>query len=287
MLTFSQMGNYGRLGNQLYQYAGLVGLATELGTDYKLPQLNSEWHGQKCLLDNFNISCGTLDHSDIQQRVEEPCPSGFYSPSVISTLKESNLNTDLFGFFQNTKYFYGADEEIKKQLTPKDHFMHDAKEYVDSIRRGDEEIVSIHVRRGDNTDGTNEELHLYGENGVFDKSTLFGQYLTEAFNHFSDGNYRFLVFTGGSRSGDDTEDIEWVKKEFNSDQFVVSDSNDPLVDFARIVCCDHNIISHISTFGWWSAFVNKNENKKVIAPRDYHLDGKDREGFFPEEWILI
>ena len=28
--------------------------------------------------------------------------------------------------------------------------------------------------------------------------------------------------------------------------------------------CDHNILSHASSFGWWAAFVNKNPNKKTF-----------------------
>ena len=61
-------------------------------------------------------------------------------------------------------------------------------------------------------------------------------------------------------------------------------------DFCLIMSCDYNIISHVSSFGRWAAYLNPNENKKVIAPIKYHPDNLDidyREGFYPEDWILV
>jgi len=53
--------------------------------------------------------------------------------------------------------------------------------------------------------------------------------------------------------------------------------------------CDHNIMSHSSSFGWWAAYLNSNPNKKVIAPKDYSMepDSWNREGFYPDNFILI
>ncbi len=57
MITFTQLGKYGRLGNQLFQYAALRGIALEKNLEAKIPDFNnSHWHGQKCVLDNFNLS---------------------------------------------------------------------------------------------------------------------------------------------------------------------------------------------------------------------------------------
>ena len=38
MLTFNQLGRYGRLGNQMFQVAGTIGLATQHGYSYGFPE---------------------------------------------------------------------------------------------------------------------------------------------------------------------------------------------------------------------------------------------------------
>ena len=51
--------------------------------------------------------------------------------------------------------------------------------------------------------------------------------------------------------------------------------------------CKHNIIAN-STFGYWSAFLNQNENKTVIAPKYYeYRNGKPIEFLYPNNWISL
>ena len=50
MITFSKLGKYGRLGNQLFQYAILIVIREKIGYEIKLHDLSKTvWHGQKNL----------------------------------------------------------------------------------------------------------------------------------------------------------------------------------------------------------------------------------------------
>ena len=65
MITFYQLGMLGRLGNQLFQYAALRSLGLQNGYETKIPNpRDREWHGQHCLLNNFNIKSSYLQQED-------------------------------------------------------------------------------------------------------------------------------------------------------------------------------------------------------------------------------
>ena len=289
MITFLELGRYGRLGNQLFQYAALKSIALKNNYQCKIPNPESmDWHGQKCLLSEFNIESHFLTQEDINNLSNvaiEPSVDWFFEPFF-----SISDNRSIHGYFQSTYYFNDFKEQICKELTPKQEYLNFAEDYLTSLSEDGSEIVSIHLRRGDNTDGTNKEyLTFYGENDIYDENSVYGKYITNALKHFENQKVKFLVFTGGSRTGDDKDDILWAKKTFKKDNFYVSETNDPMKDFAMIMSCDHNITCHLTTFGWWAAYLNTNPNKKVIAPKDYFYDQPshyERPGFFPDDWIL-
>lgn len=289
MLTFSRLGLHGRLGNQLFQYAALK--ATCLRNNYlcKIPNtFENVWHGQNCLLNNFNIESEFLskeDWSNIKFRLNviENVP-GQYT----NFLENIPDNCDIIGFFQNTKYFEDHKQQIIKELTPKKQFIDAEENFLNSLRANGKKIVSLHIRRGDNVDGTNPIYHkFYGENPL-DKNSIFSNYIVNALEFF-DENHVILVFVGGSRSGNDDEDIKWAKKYFYDSKFVISESNDAMKDFVRISNCDDNIVSFCSTYSWWGAYINSNPNKLVIAPKNFHFDelAELRDGFYPKDWKII
>ena len=295
MITFIELGRLGRLGNQLFQYAALRGLGLSLGYVTKIPDPSERmWHGQGCLLDNFNIECDFMEEVEVKE-----LQGRYYEPDYMRFDEQFYVlpdNIDLHGFFQSTLYFKGHEEQIKKELTPKSEIMATAKEQIDVIRdqNPDYEIVSLHLRRGDNTDGSNpsKELNeMYGKKGDLEEDSFYGKYLSAAKECFSDRKVKYLIFSGGTRtSGNSNEtDMEWCKRNFTGDEYLFADENDALIDFAMIMQCDHNIISHISSFGWWAAYLNVNKEALIVAPKHYHPDRPDfehRMGFYPTEWKL-
>ena len=289
MITFLELGKYGRLGNQLFQYAALKSIALKNGYQCKIPNPEvMDWHGQKCLLSELNLEADFLIQDDIKNVTNmaiEPSPDWFFEPFF--SIPD---NTSIHGYFQSTYYFKDFKEQICKELTPQQKYMDEAQSHISSLKKDGHEVVSIHLRRGDLIDGTNNEyLTFYGENDIYDENSVYGKYITNALKYFENQKVKFLVFTGGSRTGDDKDDISWAKKTFKRENFHVSETNDPLKDFAMIMSCDHNIVCHLTTFGWWGAYLNPNPNKKVIAPKNYFYDKPPeyvRPGFLPEDWIL-
>jgi hypothetical protein len=293
MITFSRLGSLGRLGNQLFQYAALKSVGIKNNYEVKIPDpALREWQGQKCLLDNFNLECNYLEHGDeIKYIYQEPDAMKF--DSVVFNIPDG---TDIGGFFQSTYYFKECESQIKKELTPKDEFLDLGREEVGRIRKLNPgyEIVSLHLRRGDNTDNTDpnqvELNNMYGIDKL-NSNSFYGRYFKKAKAVFKGKKVKFLVFTGGNRGPEDNhKDIEWCKNSFGGDDYIFSDNSNTIVDFCMIMSCDHNILSHVSSFGWWAAFLNQHQNKLVVGPNKYHPDLPSlnhREGFYPKEYILV
>ena len=105
MFTFTQLGNLGRLGNQLFQYAALRSIGLQRNIEIKIPDPKQKhWHGQDGLLQNFNINCSFLNESDyknIRYKYIEPDHMNFDKEFI-----KIQDNTDLHGFFQSILYFY-------------------------------------------------------------------------------------------------------------------------------------------------------------------------------------
>ena len=47
-----------------------------------------------------------------------------------------------------------------------------------------------------------------------------------------------------------------------------TDPRSDIWDFTAMSFCDHNIIGN-STFSWWAAWLNKNEGRRIVAPREW------------------
>jgi hypothetical protein len=286
MISFPQLGEFGRLGNQLFQYAALKSLALKRGFTAKIPNPETKnWHGQDCLLGEFNIECEYLndsDYSNFQWAYHEP-DWRTYDPNFFSTPD----NTCISGYFQSMFYFEEFEDQIRKELTPKAEFINEAKSYIDSLKAKypNHEIVSVHVRRGDNMTNNQEALIK-----AFDEGGVYETYFNLAKKQFSDKLVKFLVFTGGQRFNEDnSEDFNWCKEFFKGDEFIFSEGQSQINDFCRIMLCDHNILSHVSSFGWWAAYQNTNPNKIVVAPKSYNPEypDMDRPKFYPKNYILL
>jgi hypothetical protein len=131
MLSFSNLGSLGRLGNQMFQYAALKGIAAHHQIEYSFPS--------NILLNQcFQIPHKKLEikQPQINERFYEFDPELFFY-----------TEGDLYGFFQSEKYFSHIESEIRKDFTFYDIIYKNCSHYRKHILS--EETVALHIRRGD------------------------------------------------------------------------------------------------------------------------------------------
>lgn len=176
----------------------------------------------------------------------------------------------LEGYWQNIRYFSKLTDKIKRDFTFKTELDKKNKLYFDEAKN-DPNSVSIHIRRGDYLTGVNQKI--YG--GICTK-----EYYNNAIEFIKKNiiNPKFYVFSN---------DFQWVKANFNLENKVYIDWNtkiDSYKDMQLMSACSNNIIAN-STFSWWSAWLNSNENKIVIAPSKWTNDSNYNLSL--EDWIKI
>lgn len=175
------------------------------------------------------------------------------------------------GVWFNEGYFEGIKDEIKIVFTFKRPLSISSQETRKLIENSNS--VSIHVRRGD-------YLLFDAYKGICDK-----EYYSSAIDYIKKriSNPHFFVFSN---------DIEWCKENLadlmDSYNFVTNkDPQNNYVDMQLMSCCKHNIIAH-SSFSWWSAWLNANPDKIVIAPLRW-VNSPDIKDSRPQlkDWVLI
>jgi hypothetical protein len=273
VITNLNIGNNGRLGNQLFQYAICFAVAKELNTDFIIPEENllHESLFVKCrLYELFNLKTKTKKKLIVDNVFKEPSN---IEDNIINYDYENLIynipnNTSIEGWFQSYKCFIKYERELKEQLLIHENITYKAKQILEKINQ--KEIVNIHFRRGDYVKEYNSLFYL---NDI--------DYINKALTYFN-GDYNFFITS---------DDIEWCKYTFSEyKNFYFSNSSNDLLDFALMSLCNHNIISN-STFSWWAAFLNKNINKKVIMPSKWiKRDIPNKvwiKNLLLENWVII
>ena len=184
-------------------------------------------------------------------------------------------NNYIEGYFQNEKYFLSIRDELIANFTIKC----DVSKYTQQISKqilAENISASLHIRRGDyisNTDTNN----VHG--------TCDLEYYKRAMSMMN-GKYkeiRYFIFS---------DDITWVKENLEVENAVYIDSKEkriPHEDIYLMSLCSHNIIAN-SSFSWWGAWLNQNDDKTVIAPKRWFSDEimfNQSNDIVPTKWIKI
>jgi hypothetical protein len=278
MITFSELGRKGRLGNAMFQYAAMKALACKLNCKAKIPPDLYErfWHGQKCLLNCFKLNCEVYTVEELHNTVEYNQFNEIDGYNYNDNFWNCRDNTNLNGHFESELYFHNIKDIIKAEFTLKDEYMKIPVDYMKNLKSTylGYQIIGLHIRKGD---------HPH-----FDE-TKNAIFIEKALKQFEDiTNKKFIIFTGGSTdiNNDNLEDIMWCKNNINHDQFIFSENTNTINDFALMTLCDHLILNSTSTLGWWAAYLNNNKQKRIVVNSNTTC-GKNIKTFWLDSHIKI
>lgn len=186
-------------------------------------------------------------------------------------VEKTNKNLMLVGYYQSEKYTnFVRDEMIEVLWSNEEVSKNVINQYENIVNHyRTDELISLHIRRGDYL-----KLPNYHTNLSLD-------YYVKAVKEIS-VDFPLIIFS---------DDQEWCKenlsKELSNPLFFISEKD--YVELLLMSKIKHNIIAN-SSFSWWSAYINDNEGKKVIAPQNWfghEARSKDWSSIYCEGWKVI
>ena len=273
----------GGLGNQMFQYAIAKNLSLRNKTKLYLDLSSLLSRGEAV---GYTFRDFELDIFDIKYSIENKKPKTLITrlKSKIRPLKvvrerdhtfhpevlmlRGNIYLD--GHWQNENYFTDIKTNILEDFSfkiPPDPSNEELLRQIMGVNS-----VSVHFRRGDYV--TNPNANDY--HGI-----CSDEYYITALNIIQREvpNPHFFVFS---------DDIEAIKSSFTFNTDVTYVDNNPgkksYEDMRLMAACQHNIIAN-SSFSWWGAWLNRNPQKKVIAPKNWFKQLES--DIVPKEWIKI
>ena len=227
MVTFLELGRYGRLCNQMFQIAGTIGMAKKFGYDFAFPYWKNYDHAER-----FKSS----EDIDIQSYFENPLPllehtnfTKFKVPWGYHQLKILD-NVSLHGHMQSEKYFMHCHKLVRHYFKMKN---------LSNIKI-EKKSIAVHFRGGDYGDDYHPRMTMrYYENALRNLPS----------------DHKIYIFS---------DEIKTCRQMFGSNvEYVETDHY--MKDLFLMQQCHHFVISN-STFAWWGAWLGLQPAKQVVAP---------------------
>ena len=286
----------GGLGNQMFQYA--AGRALSIQLDQPL-RLDVSSFANYCLHNGFELPrlfAGPMEvaSSEDMQRVLNWRAIPIFRRLLLrkelavfrgkqfvvephfqywNGISQVSPNTYLTGYWQSEKYFekvtniLRADFVFKLPMSDKNQATADEIEQCNS--------VSLHVRRGDYVQNSNE-LSVH--------ALCSTEYYRMAIQQVAERVQQPVLFIF-------SDDIAWVKNNFKIDfpcQFVDHNHGTESYNDMRLMSlCRHHIIAN-SSFSWWGAWLAQSSDQNVFYPKNwFNTPNNDISDLVPEFWIPI
>jgi len=272
VIGFNFLGKMGQLGNQMFQYASLRGIARNKGYQFCIPyhnEVSTDALGNNIKIELFNA----FEMSSVRQANIK------YIDPNRPIIRESGHNFDenlfnhceddvcLLGYFQTEKYFKNIENEIRQDFTFKNDILAACTNFIAHYERP----IALHIRRGDYL--INPKNH----------TNLGFDYYEKALDKF-EKNRAVIIFS---------DDPVWCQEQemFKNSRFVLMVGNSNYADLCLMSLC-HDFIIANSSFSWWGAWLSRNAGKKIFSPNSSkwfganlnHLDTSD---LLPVDWEII
>jgi hypothetical protein len=278
----------GGLGNQLFQYASGAAVAARARLQLKV---DVQWYkahtDRQFLLDKFNTDIDIANEKEVQmakgahdlfidkalRKIKLRKEKFFFEKEFVfdPTVLKINHAAYLKGYWQHFQYFEEFSDEIKRQFQLKQ--LTDIARTV-QMKIDNSNSIGIHLRRGDYI--TNSAFNKF--HGVLDEH-YYRTAIEVLMRKVPDAS--LYVFS---------DDINFAQQFFHSYKKVeVVTGNKDEEDLILLSSCKHQIIAN-STFSWWSAWLNKNPDKVVIAPQKWFADptrNAQTKSIIPHSWLRI
>ena len=172
-------------------------------------------------------------------------------------------NTAFQGYYQSTKNWFGYQDSIRLMFQPNEAT--DTYFFEKYPQLKEPNTLSLHVRRS--------EYLLLSET----HPTITLEYIQEALKVI--GNYSTVFIF--------SDDHQWVKNNLNLPSAVFVNEPQDYLELWLMSKCTNHIMSN-STFSWWGTFLNKNSNKKIVAPSVWFgPKGPNSKDIYEPYWNLI
>lgn len=278
----------GGLGNQMFQYAAGRATSARLGApltldlrrlkkagarDYALNvfalkqgvKLLTEGEPPEAPRRRYRLLRRLLGMRDYYQEQGFPYDAAILGVSAPVTLD---------GYFQNDRYFADIADAIRCEFTPRAELKDEIEALAARLLPADTS-VSLHVRRGDYVNPATMKVH-----GLIEP-----EYYARALRLLEGrigGKPVVCVFT---------DDPAWARSHLElpaNARFVSEHTHSAVQDLVLMSRCTHHITAN-SSFSWWGAWLNPNQGKVVVTPREWFRPeiGIDTRDLRPSGWLMI
>ena len=280
MITCNLMGG---LGNQIFQIFTTISYALRYNIEYKFTDVETLGGGSTTLRKTYwetffsKLKSATTNMFPELMQIKET--DFAYNDLNLEQIKEKDIL--LFGYFQSDKYFKNEYSDIYELIEMKQikQRVLQSTDYTSDFLSN---AISMHFRIGDYK--KIQYVHPIMTYEYYEKSLNYIK-LKDDYSNIS----QILYFCEDVDLQDVNEIIFKLESKFPNFTFIRC--HNKLEDWEQLVImslCYHNIIAN-SSFSWWGAYFNSNEEKIVCFPSTWFgpTVQHNTKDLCPIEWTKI